>query len=123
MMQGISIEDLLKMLAGMSSGEEQEESENEEENVEVLGPLPKIKQACIMVLQGRCGKIRELEQRIAALAAKRDEEIKEHDSLVDELRRLDAMFAQIDVSSPAVGPVDAGNSDGPNRPATPPSSM
>jgi len=121
MMQGISIEDLLKMLAGRCSGEEREESDDQEENADGLGPLPKIRQACIMNLKWRCGKIRELELRIAALAAKRNEEIKEHDSLVEELKQLDAMFAQVDVSSPAVGPVDAGSSDGPNPPATPPS--
>jgi len=116
MMQGIGLEDLLKMLAGMSSGEDREESEDQEENHKVLGSLPRIRQACILVLQGKRGKIRELEQRIAALGSKRDEEVKEHDSLVNELKQLDAMFANVGATTPAAAPVDSGSSDGPKPP-------
>gem|GEM_PF-1413796 len=120
-MQGIIIEDLLKMLAGMGSGDEREESDDQEENTDMLRSLPGIRLACIMNLKWRGGRIRELEQRIAALEAKRAEEIKEHDRLVDEIKQMDSMFAHVDVSSPATEPVDAGSSDGPQAPVAPPS--
>jgi len=116
-MQENCLEDFLRMLAGMSSGEEErEESEPQEDDSENLGPFPKIKQACILLLNWKRCKIREKERRMAALGAERDEEIKEHNGLVDELKLLDARFA---ATAPMSGAPPMTNSEVVDEPKSP----
>lgn len=88
-MDGIKQEDLLKMLAGMSSGDEREESEDQESDEEDTEKHSRVKKACATVLMDMRREIHSLERALAVLNAKREALIEEHNLLVDEVKVLE----------------------------------
>lgn len=114
------IEELIKNMTGNNERNESELSDNSDENAEDTGKSSRVKKACASVLAGMRREIHVLGKEIMRINARRDALIEEHDSLVDEIRQLDGMFANVGTATPAAAPVDSGSSEGPKLSAFPP---
>jgi len=86
-MQGSCLDDLLKELAGICSGDEEREHQKDD-NVDTE-KQSRVKKACATVLTDMRREIHSLERTLAVLNAKREMLIDEHNALVDEVKAMD----------------------------------